>query len=224
MAAITVITQEQLLALLATDSPDPNDPAPPLMEGRAITLPDGRDTREVNIAWLRANVDMDVAVETWRDRHRIWLPNTTSAPARVTLPEPGTWLFDPWTCSYEVFLTFDPHQLANDEPERDGREHYSFATYLTWAREGHTPPPITVMRHADSRIISSNRRRLLVARDLDRPIGGWYSETTITGGLLWALPRGLNFVDTVERATVQARYAAQLAAWREARDVRETAA
>ena len=206
-------TEEQLLAFLATDTIDPNDPGPVVTDGPSVTLPDGRDTRAITAEWLRANVDMDAAVQMWRAP---WFmpPNQIAQPWPIRLPEPGTWLFDPRDGSWEVFLVFNPHDLANSEDERAGRAHYSFPVYRAWAEAGHIPPPIQAMRHANGHLVSTNRRRLLVARDLNRPIGAWYSETSRYGGVRWALPRGRQFADTVERVQTRQRYAAQIAAWR----------
>lgn len=197
-------THTQLLAILATDKV--SETTPVLTDGPRIYLPDGRDTRSVTPEWIRSNVSMDQAVNAWNQPDR-GIEHDTRAPWKGTVPTPGTWRFDPVTAEWEVFLHLDPSVINEMYTRESIRRMDSYRVYRAWAEAGHIPPPCTVLRQAERGILfTSDYRRLLIALDLGRPLGAWFSETNVNGGPYWRLPTGTRFWETVERVQTRERY------------------
>lgn len=205
---ICVTSPETYLALIANQRVE--DPLPPMRRGPAVYLPDGTDTRDIDLAWLRRHVNLDQAAEVWMDTYPT-LNNRCRGPWDGPRHAPGTWAFDPRDSTFEVLLEFDPHTLLNNEDEREGRMLESFPVYVEWARQGFVPPPITTYRATNTgAIISANRRRMLAARDAGRRILGWFSESSHISEA-WRLPTGTHYGDTLERLAMKERYAWHIA-------------
>ncbi|MCY9861417.1 hypothetical protein OTK49_02650 [Vibrio coralliirubri] len=73
-------------------------------------------------------------------------------------------------------------ELIPSEAEGDIKKHESYTRYLNLSREGSEPPPITVVKHSSGKLISINRRRVLVAQELNKKIGAWVESETVNGG------------------------------------------
>jgi hypothetical protein len=128
-------------------------------------------------------------------------PNNSMVPWQGEVPPAGTWRMDPFTTELEQLRYFDPNKLELTEGVKgiEGREDYQ--QYIKWAKEGITPPPVTVVAHADDgRLISSNRRRVAAARAAGlTSISAWYSPTLPNG-------RPLTHRDTVEAAVAAGKH------------------
>ena len=76
----------------------------------------------------------------------------------------------------EVLREFDPQKVDPTEGEENIRQHPTYARYTKWAKDGHEAPPVAVFPGKDGRFNSSNRRRILTARDAGvAQIKGWFS-------------------------------------------------
>jgi hypothetical protein len=76
---------------------------------------------------------------------------------------------------YVNFLDeFDPAKLETTEAEQGIKNHPTYRTYLQWAKEGKKPPYIFVATNDNGTRQSSNRRRVLVTKELGQRIEGWH--------------------------------------------------
>jgi len=62
--------------------------------------------------------------------------------------------------------------ISTEHPERI-RQHPTYAEYRSRLAAGEMPPPIMACRAVDGKVRSINRRRLLVAQELNIPIHAW---------------------------------------------------
>ncbi len=111
------------------------------------------------------------------------------SPRTGYIPPVGTWQPDDMMSKFEVLVELALNQVKPGEPEGGIKGWAGYALYVQWAREGRQPPPITVVRHADGRLVSIHRRRVLAAKDAGRrTILAWFSETDARGRNPWRLP------------------------------------
>jgi hypothetical protein len=71
---------------------------------------------------------------------------------------------------------FDAHELVNAEAEQGIKSHPSYLAYRTWAEQGNVPPYISVYETDSGKLQSTNRRRTLVAQELETTITGWFGR------------------------------------------------
>ena len=77
---------------------------------------------------------------------------------------------------YLMYLrTFDPAGLINVEATEQIKSHQTYETYVRWTKNGSVPPYIWVNESPNGELISTSRRRTLVAQELGRTIEGWLS-------------------------------------------------
>lgn len=107
-------------------------------------------------------------------------------PWKGEVPPVGTWRMDDMTGELEQLREFDPHELGLTEEGEGVKGREDYRQYVEWAKEGKTPPPIEVVKHADGGLISTNRRRVLAAREAGKgKIHGWFSDTLPSGRPAW---------------------------------------
>lgn len=82
------------------------------------------------------------------------------------------------TISYIDIL--DSDSVVSSEAEQNIKEHQSYKDYLELTKSGSKPPPITVVKkNRSDKIVSVNRRRLLVAQELKVPVCAWVESDTV---------------------------------------------
>jgi hypothetical protein len=133
---------------------------------------------------------------------RVWkellAPYEHGASSRTTMANvprrpDGTWLIDDefqgdYGRAIEELVTFRPRDLRPREfdwsdPQAElrwGGKWNDAVRYSEWLDEGHSPPPIQVIEHADGSLVVTNGHRRLAAADMaGLPIQAWVS---------WAMP------------------------------------
>lgn len=73
----------------------------------------------------------------------------------------------------------DSKLLISSELEQDIKNHPSYKDYVMLSRFGSEPPPIGVTRTVNGELVSRNRRRTLVAKELGKSIGAWVESDTV---------------------------------------------
>ncbi|MBN3760867.1 hypothetical protein [Burkholderia sp. Ac-20365] len=122
-----------------------------------------------------------------RDRHLVW--SNMMEPSEFPRHELGTakidaYICDPMECYTEYLDEFDAKDLVTSETEDGIRKHRTYARYVEMALEGHEPPPIHVFASEKIGVlVSTNRRRTLVAQQLGRRIKGWHGRHNFETGL-----------------------------------------
>ena len=146
------------------------------------------DMRHVTIEHILATVDLQAARQVHEQTSCQSQPNSLS-PWTGDVPPVGTWRLDDMMGEFEMLVELPLDQVEPGEPEDGIKGWEGYALYVQWAREGRQPPPITVVRHVDGRLVSIHRRRVLAAKDAGlRTILAWFSETDARGRNLWRLP------------------------------------
>lgn len=127
--------------------------------------------------WIRLNVDHDAAVAVYQDKQYRPVPNSL-VPAVFTMPALGTWRCDDMG-EYSVLVAIAPGDMVAGEGEWEIAMRYeSTQQYIEWQQAGLLPPPLEVIRNANGRLSSLNRRRWLAARAAGtRLLYCWYSPT-----------------------------------------------
>lgn len=101
----------------------------------------------------------------------------------------ASWQSDPKEAYIDYLTEHNPSDLVTSEPE-DGikQRDVSYPKYVEWAKAGHEPPPISTSKSSKegSPIVSSNRRRVLAAKEAGvKKIKAWHSaENPHTGNPL----------------------------------------
>ena len=97
-------------------------------------------------------------------------PNNTSTPTIDHEKHPlhavkmASWS-EPMNAPLSWRVDMDPHELEPTEPDDGITKTKTFEDYVRWFREGIVPPPVEVGHTDDrSKVLSSNRRRVLAAR------------------------------------------------------------
>jgi hypothetical protein len=137
---------------------------------------------------IRAKPPWMMTVAELRANHVGQPQNNSMTPWSGNVPRRGTWAMEPGSANEVVQMRkYDPKKLVVTEDETSGRKWHGFDAYQAWAKEGRQPPPIEVVRNADTgSLISMNRRRTLAARDAGRKLMGWFTETDRkTGRTAW---------------------------------------
>lgn len=80
---------------------------------------------------------------------------------------------------------FDPHELKTSEHEDGISKSGSVAKYVEWAKAGHQAPPISVFDSSNGNgdLVSTNRRRVLAAREAGTKLVGWHGVNNKETGL-----------------------------------------
>lgn len=82
----------------------------------------------------------------------------------------------------QYYDRLDSSKLTSSEPEENIKNHDSYVSYLELSKQGSEPPPISVIKQSSGVMVSINRRRLLVAQELNKPIGAWVESDTAEYG------------------------------------------
>lgn len=86
--------------------------------------------------------------------------------------------------SYVEYLAeFDSSSLLLAECVGHIKSHVTYPRYLEMRKQGFEPPYVLVCGNEKGQLISSNRRRTLVAQELKLPLNGWYSPHNHDTGL-----------------------------------------
>jgi hypothetical protein len=100
-----------------------------------------------------------------------YLSGDSSMPAKSEF-KPGTYMVDSDDDYYSyvsVLMMLDPNKIDYTEKwesEEIVLQMPSTQQYIQWYKEGHMPPPITVVFNTtQEKYLSTNRRRLLAARE-----------------------------------------------------------
>lgn len=93
---------------------------------------------------------------------------------------------EPNDFSIMVLATLSGDQLkstTSSEAQERIKQHPSYARYRELSLSGSMPPPIHACQSFDGSIRSANRRRLLVAQEVDTPLRAWVeslnADTTV---------------------------------------------
>jgi len=80
---------------------------------------------------------------------------------------------------------FDPQKLVTSEHEDGISKSGSVAKYVEWAKAGHKAPPISVFDSSNGNgdLVSTNRRRVLAAREAGTKLTGWHGVNNKETGL-----------------------------------------
>jgi len=135
---------------------------------------------------------VDRAIELFEQRYIY--PNRME-PWEGSYPGLWEWRIDPVLGSLDQFLYLPTMQIRPTENPEEVRRWRGYQTYVEWAREGKSPPPIGVTLD-DNGLRSVNRRRLLAAQDANRlRIAAWYSPAFESDWWPWSLPK-MHFGET----------------------------
>jgi hypothetical protein len=134
---------------------------------------------KIEMAWIRSSVDIEQAKAAYMPQPR---PNKRSRH-QFEMPPLGTWVVNPWG-GIEVLVEIPVDQFQPSEGEWDFALRYpETQDYIQWQRDGHEPPPLSVIRTAringrGGNLRSCNRRRWLAAREAGvKSLKCWYSPT-----------------------------------------------
>lgn len=133
-----------------------------------------------------AMLDPKVLVQRYLDEEST--PSNTTTPSDAKTWPPGSVRVAPYGGDLDnryidYVRVFNPDELVNAEAEQGIKQHPSYALYRQWALEGRQPPYISVYETDKGRLQSTNRRRTLVAQELNRPITGWFGPLNKETGL-----------------------------------------
>jgi len=137
-----------------------------------------------------ARIDVDAARAQFE--HRALPRQNSMTPWEGELPALGTWQCDPICGDFDILTMVPLDEVTPSEGELDiARRYPEFALYVQWAKEGRQAPPVSIVRSANSgTLLSSNRRRVLAAKDAGLThILAWFSETNPDGRPAWQLPK-----------------------------------
>ncbi len=108
---------------------------------------------------------------------RMWRSN-------VVYP-PGTWRLDPQEQEFQVLVRLDPQEVYVNDADR-AQNWNGFSTYVEWAKQGYTPPPIYTQRHADGEHVAAHgSKRVLAARIAKCSLFSWHTECRPTATYSW---------------------------------------
>lgn len=100
----------------------------------------------------------------------------------------ANWNSNPKEAYVDYLTEHNPAELVTSEPEDGIKKSETYGKYAEWAKAGHEPPPISTSKAAKegSKVVSSNRRRLLAAQEAGvEKIKAWHSpENPHTGNPL----------------------------------------
>jgi len=100
----------------------------------------------------------------------------------------ANWNSNPKEAYVDYLTEHNPAELVTSEPEDGIKKSETYGKYAEWAKAGHEPPPISTSKSAKegSKVVSSNRRRLLAAQEAGvEKIKAWHSpENPHTGNPL----------------------------------------
>ena len=112
--------------------------------------------RGVDLLQILERVSVIQAREIYQ---RVWdhypPSNETQVPYRGPAFPRGTWRYSDAT-GFEVRLDLNPRALLLCESEEAGRAWRGYNIYVEWARAGYVPPPVSVVRHMNGRLVSLN--------------------------------------------------------------------
>ena len=120
-----------------------------------------------------------------RDKHSSWrsleedmkapAPRTAYALGSARILDFGT--SDPNDREVMFLKEFNAHNLETSEWAQQIKSHESFGRYCEWLASGHEAPYISAYEddRPDHAPVSSDRRRVLSAQEMNRPVTGWLS-------------------------------------------------
>lgn len=129
---------------------------------------------KITMDWIAKNVEIEAARLTYTPQP----PPNQRTRHRFTMPSPGTWRVDPYG-GIEVLVEIPIRQFQPSEGDWDSALRWpETQDYIQWQKEGHEPPPLSVIRTASGKLRSCNRRRWLAAREAGiKTLKCWYSPT-----------------------------------------------
>jgi hypothetical protein len=129
---------------------------------------------KVDMTWVAQHIDLEQARANYMPIPR----NNLRTRHQFTIPLLGTWQMDDWG-QMSVLVDIPVDQFQPGEGEWDIALNYpETQLYIQWQREGHEPPPLTVVTTDKGNLCSCNRRRWLAAREAGvKSLKCWYSPT-----------------------------------------------
>lgn len=129
---------------------------------------------QVSMAWIAENVDLDEARKNYQPQPR----NNAQTRHQFTMPPLGTWRVDPWD-EMSVLVEIPINQFQPSEGDWDMALRYpETQLYIQWQREGHEPPPLSLIMTNNGNLRTLNRRRWLAARESGvKVLKCWYSPS-----------------------------------------------
>lgn len=129
---------------------------------------------KITMDWIAKNIDIEAARLAYMPQP----PSSQRIRHRFAMPTPGTWMVDPYG-GIEVLVEIPICQFQPSEGDWDFALRYpETQDYIQWQKEGHEPPPLSVIRTASGNLRSCNRRRWLAAREAGiKMLKCWYSPT-----------------------------------------------
>lgn len=130
-------------------------------------------------------------------------------PSRKYIPNKYDIKLDGYSSSPEdmtiqYYDRLNSSELTLSEPKGDIKNHESYERYLSLSMQGSEPPPVTVVKQPSGTMVSINRRRVLVAQELNKPIGAWVESdtaeygSTLTLGAFNAAKEKIENEDTID--------------------------
>lgn len=129
---------------------------------------------KVTISWILENVDLEMA----RAIFEFPPPSGKREKHIFEMPSLGAFRLDPFG-ELETLVEISVSNFKPSEGDWDyimRRPH--FALYVQWQKEGHLPPPLSVVKTDRGNLVTQNRRRWLAAREAGvETLRCWYSPT-----------------------------------------------
>jgi hypothetical protein len=129
---------------------------------------------QIDMQWVARNVDLEQARANYMPTPRINLRTRY----QFTMLPLGTWQMDDWG-EMSVLVDIPIDQFQPGEGEWDRALNWPCTRlYIQWQRDGHEPPPLTVVTTDKGNLRSCNRRRWLAAREAGvKSLKCWYSPS-----------------------------------------------
>lgn len=77
-------------------------------------------------------------------------------------------------------MRLKPSDLVSSEHQEKIKSHPTYKDYLTLSKFGSEPPPVSVILHSNGSMVCQNRRRLLVAQELNKSVNAWVQNDTFS--------------------------------------------
>ncbi len=131
---------------------------------------------KIDMNWIIKSVDLEQARTNY---YLVPFPVPNSRiPLQFRMPVLGTWKLDPFgELSILVEIPLDQFQPSEGDWDRV-LKHPETQLYIQWQKEGHEPPPLSVVNTDKGNLRTQNRRRWLAAREAGvKSLKCWYSPT-----------------------------------------------
>jgi hypothetical protein len=147
------------------------------------------DMRHLTTEQIVAGIDLgqarQVFAETW-----CTAPSNSNKPWQGVIPALGTWRLDSMLGELSILVEIPLDEVEPVEQDWEYiKRHWTYQNYLAWAKEGRQYPPVDVIRNIrEDKLLSLNRRRVLVQKEIgSATLLCWFSETGPTGLPLWKI-------------------------------------